>query len=71
MLYNLLKPIIWQINPEIAHDIVIKLLKNNIVNLFLKSNHSKIDDSKDLTLIENQSYSDMKVIKNLNNSFFR
>lgn len=42
MLYNLLKPIIWQINPEIAHDIVIKLLKNNIVNLFLKSKPDKI-----------------------------
>ena len=42
MLYNLLKPIIWQTNPEIAHDIVIKLLKNNIVNLFLKSKPNEI-----------------------------
>tara|TARA_A100001234_G_scaffold221414_1_gene237379 strand:+ start:17767 stop:18810 length:1044 start_codon:yes stop_codon:yes gene_type:complete len=42
MLYDLLKPLIWQINPETAHNFVINLLKTNLLNIIKSKNPNPI-----------------------------
>ena len=33
-MYELIKPILWKIEPETAHNLAIKIIKSGLTNLF-------------------------------------